>query len=160
MDAHPSCREDDLRDIERRLSAWRPGSDGLNADAVLFAAGLAAGRRGRQPLVASVAGVLLIVQAIGLGLWGLTERAGRQALAVRLRQSGAVPGASTTSTATATPSSTYTPSPEDYYHLRQEAEQDPGRWLASLHGPEPRTAETSPPEPVILRAGLRDGQFD
>jgi hypothetical protein len=104
--------------------------------------------------------VLLVVQAIGLGLWGLAERAGRQALAAQLRQSGAVAGASTTGPAAGAPSSTYTPSPDDYYHVRRRAEQDPGRWLASLQLPEPQTAGPPPPEPVIFRAGLRDGQFD
>ena len=34
----------DLSDLERRLASWQPASAGLNADAMLFAAGQAAAR--------------------------------------------------------------------------------------------------------------------
>jgi hypothetical protein len=160
MDTHPPRHEDDLTEFERRLSGWRPGDQGLNADAMLFAAGVAAGRRRRHPLLLSAACVLLVVQTIGLGLWGLTERAERRALAARSRESGVVPGSSPTTAEAASPLPAYTPSPDDYLHLRRRAELDPVRWLASLQSTDPQPPGPPPPEPVILQAGQRDHVFD
>ncbi len=48
MDALTPNHEDDLSEFERLLAGWQPSSDGLNADAMLFAAGQAAARRGRS----------------------------------------------------------------------------------------------------------------
>ena len=74
MDAKTPRHEDDLSDFERHLAGWQPASDGLNADAMLFAAGQAAGRRGRSQLLWPMLCALLTVQAAGLGVWGLSER--------------------------------------------------------------------------------------
>ena len=86
MDAKTPRHEDDLSDFERHLAGWQPASDGLSADAMLFAAGQAAGRRGRSQLLWPMLCALLTVQAAGLGVWGLSERAERQALASRLSE--------------------------------------------------------------------------
>src|SRR5439155_10166786 len=83
MDIHTPNHQDDLSDVERRLSGWRPRVEGLDADAMLFAAGLAAGRRGRVVFVVSALGGLLAIVAAGLGVWALSERSERQML-VRL----------------------------------------------------------------------------
>jgi hypothetical protein len=157
MDAHSPRHEDDLNDVERRLAGWQPAPAGLDADAMLFAAGQAAGRRGRGRLVWPALCVLLAVQAAGLGVWGLSERAERQALANRLREPAPIPGAPP---ATVVAASSYTPSPDDYFHLRRRAEQDPGRWLASLPPAGPPALGPPPPGPTILRAGQRDGLLD
>ena len=155
MDAHPPRREDDLSDVERRLAGWRPAPGGPDADAMLFAAGLAAGRRGRGRVLWPAACALLAVLAAGLGGWGASERAGRVALAGRPPGPAPAPDAPpATAVAVAPPESSYTPSPDDYYHLRRRAEQDLGRWLDS-----PPTAVAPgapPPAPAILRAGQRD----
>src|SRR5437764_15312701 len=82
-------REEDLSAVERRLAGWRPGPAGLDADAMLFAAGRAAGRRGRLPALA-LCGVLAVA-AVGLGAWALTERAERLAIAGRLREQPPTP---------------------------------------------------------------------
>ncbi len=37
---------DDLTDLERRLSSWEPTTEGLDSDALLFAAGRASARPG------------------------------------------------------------------------------------------------------------------
>lgn len=153
MDKHLPHHQDDLSDLEHRLSSWRPDDLGVNADAMLFAAGLAAGRSERGRLLGLGLGGLLAVLALGLGAWGWLERAERQALANCLRER-------TPSSATfvvVLPASPYTPSPGDYFSLRRQMEQDPSRWLASLQPTGPQTPGPPPPEPAILRAGQRDG---
>jgi hypothetical protein len=161
MGAQTPPHEDELSDIERHLAGWRPASDGLNADAMLFAAGQAAARRGRGRLLGTAFCVLLVVQSAGLGVWGLSERAGRLALATRIRErapSSTAPPATAVAVAVFSEPS-YTPSPEDYWHMRRRAEQDPVRWLASLQPPGARTPDP-PPEAAILKAGQRAGLLD
>ncbi len=85
MVTHAPDNDDALSDLERRLTGWRPDSAGLDADAMLFAAGLAAGRQRRGRLLGPSLCGLLAALAAGLGAWGLTERAERQELATRLR---------------------------------------------------------------------------
>ena len=70
MDAHTPRHEDDLSEFERHLAGWQPSSDGLDADAMLFAAGQAAGRRGRSQLLWPVLCALVTVQAAGAGRVG------------------------------------------------------------------------------------------
>jgi hypothetical protein len=147
MDAHPSRREDDLSALERRLAGWRPGAEGLDADAMLFAAGLAAGRRGRGRLLAAALCGLLTALAAGLGAWGLSERAERQILASRLQQAPA-PRPSPT-TGSGAPPETYEPSPADYLSLRRRLEQDPDGWLAAGQTPGPQALGPPPPAPVL-----------
>jgi hypothetical protein len=157
MDAHSPCREDDLNDLERRLAGWQPDPAGPGADAVLFAAGLAAGRRGRGRLLWPALCVVLAVQAAALGVWGLSERAECQALAERLHERTPAPGVPPANAVVEVPGPSYTPAPDDYFHLRRQAEQDPGRWLASLPPPGPQAIGPPPPEPAILHAVPRDG---
>ena len=77
MDTQPSSNEDDLSDVERRLTGWQPAAERLDADAMLFAAGRAAGQGGLGRLLWPACCVLLVVQAAGLLVWGLAERAER-----------------------------------------------------------------------------------
>ena len=77
MDAHTPRHEDELSDFERHLAGWQPAPGGLDADAMLFAAGQAAGQRGRGRLLGPALCVLFAVQGAGLGAWGLSERAER-----------------------------------------------------------------------------------
>ena len=46
VDTHRPGDEDNLSDFERRLARWRPDSSGLDADAMMFAAGAASVERG------------------------------------------------------------------------------------------------------------------
>ena len=74
---------DDLNELERRLSSWRPSIEGLDADAMLFAAGRAtAPRRFVWPTLAT----FLAVLAIALAVWATAERRERLALADQLRE--------------------------------------------------------------------------
>jgi hypothetical protein len=158
MHPHTPRHEDDLNDLESRLSGWRPGNEGLDAAAMLYAAGVAEGRRGRSTLLWPAACVLLAGLAAGLGGWGLAERAERQALASRLRDRAPTPRESPATAVAVVPEPFDRPSPDGYLSLRRRMEQDPNRWLAPLQpeGPLP----TPPPEPAILHGGQRDGTID
>jgi hypothetical protein len=160
VDAHTPRGEDELSEVERRLTGWRPGAEGLDADAMLFAAGLAAGQRewGRR-LAPALCGFLAALAA-GLGAWGLSERAGRLVLVGRLPERAPAPSAPPVTAVAVLPESSYTPSPDDYIHLRRRAEQDPGRWLASAQPTGTRALGPPLPEPAIFRAGQRDGLLD
>jgi hypothetical protein len=156
MDAHTPGDRHDLNEVERRLKGWRPSADGLDADAMLFAAGLAAGRAGRDRLVAPVLCGLLAALALGLGAWGLTERAERLALAGRFPDHGPASNRSTLAAGGVLPEPSTMSSPDSYLNLRRHMEQDPGGWLALLEPTVPQTTGTAPPQPAILRAGQRD----
>jgi hypothetical protein len=152
MHAQTPDREDDMNKLERRLASWQPASVGLDADAVLFAAGRAAGRRGRLYWAASCA--VLTMLAVGLGLWGISERAERQVLASRLAP---VLDTASSSDGTTLPEPSYSPSPNGYLNVRRQAEEDPGRWLASSQFEEPSPPGPPPPESAILRSGQLEG---
>ena len=158
MDAHTPRHEDDLSEFERHLAGWRPSSDGLDADAMLFAAGQAAGRRGRSQTLWPVLCSLLTVQAVGLGVWGLTERAERQALASRLPERTPTDSTSPT-TVVVVRELAYKPSPGDYLSTRRLLEQDPNGWLAAVHPPGSQALVPPPPQPAILTPRQRDGLF-
>jgi hypothetical protein len=160
MDPNTPRREDDLSDVERRLTGWRPRAEGLDADAMLFAAGLAAGRRGRGRLLLPALCGLLAALAAGLGAWGLDEHAERQALAARLRQRAPTPGVPPAAHVAVAPKPSYEPSPTDYLSLRRRMEQDPGGWLAPPEPAGPKAPGPPPPEPPVFRLGQRDGLFN
>ena len=73
MDTHP----DDLSDLERRLAACAPSSAGLDADAMLFAAGRASARRGPSgiPLAGLTACLAALAIVLGVGLRSRARRA-------------------------------------------------------------------------------------
>ena len=79
MDTNP----DDLNDLERRLLAFRPAVEGLDADAMLFAAGRAAIPRG---FVWPSLATLLAVLTVSLAVWATAERHERLSLDRQLRE--------------------------------------------------------------------------
>ncbi len=154
MDTDP----DDLRNLEQRLAACAPASAGLDADAVLFAAGRASVRPGAGRLAwASLAG-LLAALSIVLGVWLAAERRERLELAQQIRQlnesrpTPSVPPADQPPTADQVPAS----SPFAIHQLLQRG----------LDGwPEPPatgTNEPGPPsaEPSVFRVGRPDSLPD
>ena len=159
MDANTPRHEDNLSDIEGQLAQWRPGADGLDADAMLFAAGLAAGRRGRGRLLGPALCGLLAILAAGLAAWGLAERSERQALASRLRQRQPSPDPAAVTDVAAITKSSYEPSPNDYLSIRRQMEQDPDRWLASQQSNGPKVSGPPLAQPEILTPRPRDGSF-
>jgi hypothetical protein len=148
-----STGHDDLNDFERRLAGWRPTSDNSNSDAMLFAAGFAAGRGFLRRWVWPVTCTLLVIQAAGLVVWALSERAERRTLEIQLHESA--PSSPPAIVSPVLPEPFYEPSPQDYFHLLHMVEQDPSRWLA------PPPPGPLPPEPPVEEAGiLRINQLD
>jgi hypothetical protein len=82
MDNQP----DPLTDLERRLAALAPARDGLDADALLFAAGRASARPGARRFVWPAVAACLALVATGLAVQLAGERSERLALAERLQQ--------------------------------------------------------------------------
>ena len=160
MHADTPRHEDDLSEFERRLAGWQPAPSGAGADAMLFAAGLAAGRRGRTRLLWPAVCALLAVQAAGLTVWALAERGERRALAARLSEQAPAPDAAPTTFVADLPGPSYTPSPSDYFSLWRVVEQDPERGPAAQQPASPQAPAPPPPGPPILRAGQRDGLPD
>lgn len=153
---HPD-HEDDLNAVERRLAGWRPAGRGLDADAMLFAAGQAAARRGRGRLLWPALCALLAVQVAALSAWGLAERSECRTLASRLRERAPAPDVPPPAPVVqAAPEPSYTPSPDDYFHLLRRVEQDPNGWLASTEPTGPPALGPPAPEPPVLKAGQRD----
>jgi len=155
MDAR--FHQDDLNALERRLAKWRPGADDLNVDAMLFAAGLAAGRRQRSRLVGPVMCGLLAALSAGLGVWGLSERTECQSLASRLRAPAPVASPSTPISVAAVPGLLYEPSPGDYLSIRRRIEQDPNCFFSSMQSGGPQVPGPPGPQPAILTPRQLDG---
>jgi hypothetical protein len=160
MDADTPRREEDLSEVERHLAGWKPDAGNLDADAMLFDAGRAAGGGGRGALLWPALCAFLAAQAAGLGVWGLSERTERLALAGRLRDGTPAANVPAAPAVVVLPESSYTPLPDDYFHLRRRAEQDPGRWLASSRSERTQPPGPPPPSPAIFSAGQRDGLPD
>ncbi len=113
MDTH-SQHPDDLNEIERLLASRTPAADGLNADAMLFAAGRASARPGLSrflwPALAACSSALALV----LGVWLTVERTERLNLAQQLRQLDVAPISHPSPTVTP-PQTTPEESPPDSY---------------------------------------------
>lgn len=153
MDSQSSHSEDDLKALERRLAEWRPATEGLDTDAMLYTAGMEAGRRGRGRVLWPTLCLALAIACAGLGTWGLTERSEHQALLIQVREHA--PTTSNMPSGVMAVSDSYVPSPKDYLQLRRLAEQDPGNWLSSL-----KQNETQQPKLVTFPNILRAGEYD
>ena len=148
--------EIDLSDLERRLAHWQPAAERLDTDAMLFAAGRAAGRGAWGRRLWPACCLLMAIQAAGLLVWGLGERAERQVLANRLHTAPPLPNALLTPAVFA--EFGYTPSASDYLHLRRALEQDANGEQSAV--PPEGAPAGQLPEPVILTPRLRDGLFE
>jgi hypothetical protein len=152
METYP----DNLSELERRLAACPPSSDGLNADAMLFAAGRAAARSGPARFLWPGLTACLAVLAIVLGLWVAVERAERLSLAERLRQPPPAPSALPNQSEPATADE---PAPDSVLAARRALEQGLDAWPPA---PVRRADPPGPPPPdaPILRVGLPDNLPD
>lgn len=150
---------DDLSEMERRLSAWQPAPEGLDADAMLFAAGRAAGSPHRVRFVWPVLTGFLALLALLFGVWATTERAERLALDRQLRELSPAPPVPVSSPDL--PSQTQTadePTADDWLTTRRALEQGLEAWP-------PQRIETpvSPgpfPSAPVLMVGQRDALLD
>lgn len=163
MDTHPD-RPEDLNALERRLSAWQPSSDGLAADAVLFAAGRASVRPGPFRFLWPALTVLLSVLSVGLGLWLTDERSQRLALVRLLHEpppaltvNPSLPPASDSSPVEP-PRSDELP-PDSYLASRRALEEGLDAWPSRIvvRG---GTAAPSLTKPPILTPGQRDALLE
>jgi len=149
----------DWNDIERLLSGIRPSSDGLRAEAMLFAAGLAAGRQATRRSFFPVLCGMLALTCVGLAYWGLAERSERVQIARNPPQNDRSPSMAVVREPEPA-KSIYEPSAEDYLSLRREMEADPNRFLVQHAAVSSRPAEAPPPPAGILKAGQRGGILD
>ena len=158
MDAK-SNRQDDLTDIERRLSTWRPNSDGLSREAMLFAAGVADGRARRGRWLWPMLCVGLAVTTVALGTWAFGEHSELQLLLSRRERVDERPLRSSTLSIEAPAVArelAAVASSNSYFSLRKQFEQNPGHWLASWESTGPNPLGPAPPEAAILRASQYD----
>ena len=150
----------ELNDMERLLSGLRPCQDGLDADAMLFAAGLAAGRQAKGKVLLSTVCGLLAVATAGLALWGLAQR---QELIQLARHQQERVGDFRIFAGQRKPEqapSVYEPSVDDYLSLRRAMEADPNDFVALSPAGNLRPGELPPPETEILNTGMRGNILD
>jgi hypothetical protein len=86
MDTNTPGPEGELTDLEQRLSHWRPASEGLDRDRMLFEAGRAASRAEVRAWIGFASSAALALVTAGLGVLLVGERAHRQALEARIVQ--------------------------------------------------------------------------
>lgn len=163
MDTHTD-RPEDLNALERRLSAWQPESEGLDADAVMFAAGRASVRRGPARFAWPALTALLTVLTVILSLKLASERNERLALVRRLHEGSAAPSVhpSPLPAANKAPAESSDPEelpPDSYLASRRALEEGLDAWPSRVvvrGGP----TDTSSREPPILRLGQRAALLD
>jgi hypothetical protein len=138
--------DSDLNDVERRLAGWRPAGEGLDADAMLFAAGRASVQRSplRFAWPAIAAGLLFVVGLLGNRLAG--ERDLNRDLIAQLQ-------VAKSSVLVAAP--TLNLSDSSYLSARRALERDPDGWTPPTIGSESAGMTESP-----LYAGQRDWDAD
>jgi hypothetical protein len=153
MDTHPD-RPDNLSDLERRLASCAPSAAGLDADAMLFAAGRASARPGPARFVWPVlaAGLAGLAAVLGAGL--AHERGERLALAQRLQQMPApAPAPPSSSAAPSEPSTAEEPPPNSLLASHKALEQGLDAWPAQ---PVARADATDSPASHVLQVGRPD----
>jgi len=137
-----------MSDLERRLSAWRPSSTGLDADGVLFAAGRASVRAGwgriAWPMICGC--LALLATALGVGL--SQERAARLELAARLHDpKPPIVTAPSSVPEPDEPPSTEPPAANSYLAAHRALAGNPDSWLMAARI-EPSAGPPSPNRPI------------
>lgn len=133
--------EPEMSDLERRLAGWRPAADGLDADAMLFAAGRASARR---PVSRFAWPAIAAALALALGVSESTRSVERREHEVALAR---LSDASQSPTAAAT----WDGSSPNYLIVRRALEDNPdGATVVSM------PPSNRPADHPMLRAGQRD----
>jgi hypothetical protein len=157
MDKHSHLPED-LNELERRLSAWQPSSDALDADAVLFAAGRASMWPGPARFVWPALSALLTALAVVLGLSLVNERNERLDLARQLHERPIVPAVNPSPAPNSVPTQSpglEEPMPDGYLASRRALEKGLDAWPSrAVARAEP--TDPSSTDPPILTLGQRD----
>jgi hypothetical protein len=134
--------DEHLTDLERRLAGWRPANEGLDADAMLFAAGRASVRQGPARFAWPAIAACLAIAVGLLGMRWSSERTENQILFARLEYYR-VPAP------VAAPAAPLSDS--NYLVVRRALEVNPDNWPLRIEA----DAQV-PKSPSILRAGQRD----
>jgi hypothetical protein len=134
--------DEHLSDLERRLASWQPTSQGLDTDAMLYAAGQASVRQSRARFVWPTLAACL---AVAVGWLGMEVRRGRTETLALLARLGLPP------TSELTPDQQYILPQSSMVLVRRSLERDPEFGLNSAS----ISADAAPSIPV-LRAGNRD----
>ena len=162
MDTRPQ-HPDDLTEVERSLAAYAPSAAGLDADAMLFAAGRASVRPGVARFVWTALILGLTTLALVLGIWLATERQERLDLAQQLRQTqpphvpSPSPPVSPGDAPTERPTE-YEPAPNSLLAGHRALEQGLDAWPPQAVA----RAETpgAPSDAPVLKVGWRDNLLD
>jgi hypothetical protein len=154
----------DMTELERRLSTWQPNSAGLDADAVLFAAGRASVRPGPARFAWPVLSAALTAVGIVLGLWLAAERSERLDLARRLQERPPTPAVKespppATNLVPEEAPTSEEPPPDSYLASRPALEKGLDAWPSRvvLRSGQSESSLTNPP---ILTLGQRDALLD
>jgi hypothetical protein len=159
MHAHHN-RPDDLSEMERQLAAWAPATDGLDTDAMLFAAGRASVRsHPARFLWPTLAGCLAVLSVV-LGVCLAVERNERLTLARQLELQAPTTVPPPASAVSPTVSPLDPPTAEDrpsdsLLAARQALEDGLDAWPPVTVGGAVPSGPTSP-EPPVLQVGSRD----
>jgi hypothetical protein len=147
-----------LSDLERRLAAVRPSADGLDADAMLFAAGRASARPGVGRFAwPALAGCLALTVA-GLAGSLTVERSERLALAQKVRTLTPSPPPMPLPAAAEEPVAD--PDPSSYFASHRALEQGLDAWpVRPLTQAEPPHESPRPPT-LVPRAWQRDAGLE
>jgi hypothetical protein len=159
-----SYRPEDLNALERRLSAWQPNSEGLDADAVLFAAGRASVRPGPARFARPALDALVTMLVVVLGLCLVEERNERLALIRLLHERPSAPAVHPSPSPVADiaptePTHSDELPPDSYMASRPALEKGLDAWPSRIVA-QGGTTNPSFREPPVLRLGQRDALLD
>jgi hypothetical protein len=150
MDTHSPDADGALSRLERTLAACRPAADGLDADAMLFAAGRASVRPSRGRLAWPALACSLALVSLVLGATLAVERAERLALAELLCvRTPAPPVVSPRPPAADEASPAVEPAPYSYLAGQRALEKGLDPWP-----PRPRAQGEPAPEPPRSRSSV------
>ena len=152
---------DKRNDLERRLSSWTLAADGLDGDAMLFAAGRASVRSGRARFLWPVLACAMTALAAVLAVCLHSERRERLALAQQIQQLAPAPRPEPPSPA---PANSETlpeeePSPSSLLVAHRLLEDGSEDWPVRTQ-PSPDKSRHALPAAPILLAGQRDVLLD
>jgi hypothetical protein len=155
MDIH-SSHPDDLRKLEARLANWKPAPEGLDPEAMLFAAGRASARtkaRFAWPIVSSCLAMTVIALSARLS----AERSERLALLREIQQT--TPDGAIASVSVPNEQELRAVEANSYLVLRQNWEHQ-GEEMVRPSGHDPVPKGPGAPETPVLRAWQPGGPFE
>jgi len=160
MDTHTPRPDDDLNNLERRLSDWRPSAAGLDPEGMLFAAGRASARATKARLLWPAASACLALLTMVLGFQMTAERAERLALAEQIRQQPPAPAPAPSAVPLPDSQAAETPGPDSYLAARRALERDPDAWAAQAVAKGGPLPGPPPPGHHILQAWRPGGTLE